>query len=83
MAFQSRGCSTFCSTVINGVRVADNMNLTESKFKKFRKNNVRDILSYPSLPDLINRDIFTIFPYLFEPDVIKGRLLRSKFIRNS
>ena len=54
--------------VIREVRVAGNMNSTE----KFRKRNVRDILFYPSLPHVLNCDIFIIPPNFHEPHVING-----------
>ena len=69
--------NALCLSVIRGVRIAVNVNLTESKFKNFYKKSVRDILFYHFLPHVINRDIFITPPYLLEPHVINGRPLRT------
>ena len=49
----------------------------ESSLKNFAKKNVRDILFYPSLPDVINRDIFTTPPHSFKSYVIHGSPLNK------
>ena len=46
--------------LIRGVRVRGNMNLIESKFKKFGKKMY--VFFYPSLPHVINHDIFITPP---------------------
>ena len=67
-----QGLYALCSTLIREVRVAGSINSTETKFEKFRKKNIRDILFYLSLPHVINSDIFISPPYPLEPYVING-----------
>ena len=54
------------------MRVAGNTNTMES-LKNFRKKNVRETSFYPSLPHVINHDIFITPPCPLEPNVINGR----------
>ena len=57
-----QGLYALWSTLIREVRVAGNMNSTESKFEKFRKKNVHHILFCPALSNVIKRDIFITSP---------------------
>ena len=52
-----QGLYALCYMLIRRVRVAGNMNSTEWMFKKCCKKNIRDILFYPSLLRVTNRDI--------------------------